>query len=129
MRNQLDLPYNGQTAEQRWWRLVLSEVRRVVDSIGLKEAAFACDVKPSYLAHALSERDRHYLRLEWLLPLLAKTEDLGLARALLDPVGLDVSRQLQLSPEEKLARLEQALAETLGPDIRKSIFDKAWRQG
>lgn len=127
-RNQLNLPYSGKSEAREAWELILAEIRNVVDRMTLKEAAFLLDVKPSYLAHALSERDRHYIRAEWLLPLLMRSKDLGLARALVGPAGLDVEAKPELSAEEKLERLERTLSETLGPDIRRSIYDKAWRR-
>ena len=39
---------------------------------------------------------------------------------------LDVAPSKELSPEEKLERLERAMAEELGPSVRKTIIDKAW---
>lgn len=125
--DQLDLSFDGKTQEKQWWASVIEEMRRVVQLIGLKEAAFVIDVKPTNLAHALAERDRHYVRAEWILPLLMRAPDMGLARSLVGPAGLDVEEKPELSAEEKLERLELALASSLGPDMRKSIYDKAWR--
>ncbi len=125
---QLQLSYDGKTFEQRWWALVLIELNRIVDEMGLKEAAFAIDVQPSHLAHALAERNRHHVRAEWVLPLLLRSRDMGLAKAIMEPAGLAVREREQLTAEEKLERLERTLGETLGPDLRRSIYDKAWRR-
>lgn len=126
--SQLDLSFDERTPGERRWQELLAELRRTVAMVGLKEAAFACNAKPDRLSHALAERDRHYLRAEWVQPILMLSPDLGLAKTLVRPAGLDVEHKEELSAEEKLERLEFVLESSLGPDMRRSIYDKAWRQ-
>jgi hypothetical protein len=54
----------------------------------------------------------------------AKTDDIPAFVAMWR--GLSVVPRKELTPEQKLARLEQALAEELGPETRKAILNKAF---
>lgn len=124
MPEQLALHYSPAWQVSEAWPRVLEEVRRVVTALGLKQAAYDLDTTPSYLAHALAERDRKYLRGEWLAYFVARDTTTGLLGALADLAGCDVKKREPLTPTEKLARLEGALAE-LGPELRDLITRKA----
>jgi hypothetical protein len=109
------------------WRRLLGEMRAVVDYVSLKQASFDLDVAPSVLANSLAERER-YPRAEWIPYLVRKAPSLDLARALVEPAGLAVLEPPPISPEEELARLKETLNETLGPELRAAIYQRAGRR-
>lgn len=102
-------------------------LRRMAEAIGLKEVAFALDVAPSQLSHALDERERN-LPARWVAYLVA-TAPAELAdeyvRRLARLRGLDVVEAQKLSPEDELAALKAALAEELGTGARGAVLAKA----
>lgn len=127
--DQLLLHYEPGAYHAHHWRRVRAEMARVFAHVTLKQAAYDLDTTPSHISHAMNERDRKSPRAEWLVYCLTKAPDLDLARAVADTQGLEVSRRAQLTPEEKLDRLEGVLAESLGPDLRAAILRKAYDGG
>lgn len=111
---QLALRYDDRFARSEAWAGILTEIVRIVGIVGLKQAAFDLDAQPSQLAHALAERDRHYLRAEWLPYFLGKAPDAALARALAACSGLEVAPRRELTPAEKLDRIVRVLEQS-GP--------------
>lgn len=107
---------------------LLKEIGRTISLIGTKEVAYQLHVTEAALTHAVGQRGRHYFRAEWLDYLLKMSPDLELARALCEPAGLVVERAPDMTPEEKLARLEATLGEHLGPDLRQAIYARAYRK-
>lgn len=100
------------------YRRLLRTLSDAVDSIGLLQAAGACDARKSELADALNGRDGRYLRVEWLLAICDAAPPDFRARiidALVCWQGLAVQPARELTPEERLARLEQRVATELGP--------------
>lgn len=99
------------------YRRLLRTVSDAVDSIGLLQAAGACDARRSELADAINGRDGRYLRVEWLMAIIDASPQDFRARiidALVEWQGLTVLPVKQLTPEERLARLEQRVAAELG---------------
>lgn len=111
---QLALRYDDRYVRGASWGGILDEINRIVGIVGLKQAAYDLDAQPSQLAHALAERDRHYIRAEWLPYFLAKAPDAALAEALAACSGLDVAPRRELTPAEKLDRVVRVLEQS-GP--------------
>ena len=109
MTTQLSLAYDDRWRHPGEWARVMTEAKRVVDDIGLKQAAFDLDIQPSLLSHAVAERERHYLRAEWLIYLVRKDESGKLLAALADVGGWELSRRIELTSDQRLDRLESAL--------------------
>ena len=107
---------------------VLEAARRVVDVVGLKQVGWDLDLQPATVAHMLRGQKGSYFRLAHAPYLLRKAPDVELANALLAPAGLHAMPVVTMTPEERLARLEQTLAEHLGPEIRSAIYARAWRR-
>lgn len=123
--DQLDFPPVRESTLSAWWRRVRDEMGRVVQYVGLKQAAFDLDLSPSQLAHALAERDGRRPRAEWIPYLVHKAPDLELAKALVAPGRLEVERAPEMTPEEQLQRFEGALAETVCPEVRAIVYRRA----
>ncbi len=124
MAEQLALRYSPAWRASDAWPRVLEEIRRVVSVITLKEAAHDLDTQPSYLANALAERDRHYLRAEWLLYFVVKDPTTKLLGTIADLATCDVKRREPLTAVERLSRLESAVSD-LGPEIEALVRRKA----
>lgn len=95
-----------------------------VDAIGLLQAAGACDARKSELSDALASRDGRYMRVEWLLAICdAAPSDyrLRIVDALVAWQGLSVVPIKPMTPEERLARLEQRVATELGEAGRRVV--------
>jgi len=106
---QLGLRYDARYQSRELWDVLLSELRTIVDALGLKQVAYDLDVQPSVLAHALAERDRHYVRADWLPYLLEHAPSDRVVSLIAGWRGLEVKPRLVLTPEEKLRRIESAL--------------------
>lgn len=109
MPEQLGLRYDARYQSRELWDVLLSELRTIVDALGLKQVAYDLDVQPSVLAHALAERDRHYVRADWLPYLLEHAPSDRVVSLIAGWRGLEVKPRLVLTPEEKLRRIESAL--------------------
>lgn len=107
---QLGLRYDSRYLAGEQWGRVLDAFAGVVREVGLKTAAYELDVQPSVLAHAIAERERHYVRAEWLVWAVAKARTPDLAEALVAPGGLTVKPKHKLSDAEYRQRLEAWLA-------------------
>lgn len=115
---------------RRLSELQREEARRVIGFVGLKEFAWLVDQRPSTISHMLNDRGGQHLRFEYNAALVALAPDPAMARVLVAPApDLEVQRRVTLTPEQKLARLEQTLAEHLGPDLRAALLDRAYRPG
>jgi hypothetical protein len=100
-----------------WWQRVLVEIRRAVDVITIKELAHALDVAPSYVVDALKGTERKGVKAEWLPVILMMSpspQRQALLEALSIPAGYVVQQRRQLTPEERLAALEQRVAQRFG---------------
>jgi|SRR6187551_3117475 len=103
-------------AAEQWTRL-LDVVRDAVAVITPKELAYRLDIQPSYLSEALAGQNRKGLRLEWLQPILNMAPEparVGIGTELFAPLGYELVRRQQLTPEEKLRQLEQRVAMEFG---------------
>lgn len=121
--SQLSLRYDARWEYERNRERVLEEARRVVGIVGLKQAAFDLDTNPSHLAHALAGRDRHYGKLEWA-PYLSDADPTPGFANLMAGTKREAHDRVTLTPEEKLRRIEGALA-TMSPEIRAAILGMA----
>lgn len=127
MTSQLALYWSAPDRDRDHWQAILAVLSETVQRVSLKEAAYRLGVEPSALAHALRERDRHYVRAEWIAPLLelAASVDLGekLAAVLVAPARLSVVASQPLTPEQELQRIHGALL-ALG-DVGQLVLKKA----
>lgn len=121
---QLPMPYlDG-------WRLgalsqrLRDEVGRVVHIVGLQQVADDLGATYGYLSNVLSGRDRHYWRADWLLYLLAKDPTTGLLEVLAEAGHCVVTRKRELTPAERLERMEDALT-ALGPELAAEVRRRA----
>lgn len=108
---------------------IVSCCREVIATIGLKEAAHQLGVDDSVLAHALDGRGRHALHMKWLPWFIIHAPNDRLITILASLRNRDVVARKELTAEEKLERLERAMAEELGPGARRAIYEKALRNG
>jgi hypothetical protein len=116
--SQASLDFGRSDRIARAYRKVLRTVGDAVDAIGLLEAAGACDCSKSDLVAALADREHRHLRVEWLLAICDAAPPDFRARIIESLVawqGLVVQPAKELTPEERLARLEQRVATELGP--------------
>jgi hypothetical protein len=126
--SQLALTWSAPDRDRMAWGVVLDVIQQVVVRASLKEVSYRLGVEPSALANAIKERDRHYVRAEWLAPLMEIAAANGLAVelacALVAPAKLVVVPAQPLTSEQRLARLEAAIAR-LGPGVEKLIKSEA----
>ncbi len=99
------------------------EVSAIVSEIGLKTVAFDLDLQPSLLAHALAGRERHFMRLDWLPYFVSKAKTPRLVAVLANLCGLELKPRTELTPTEKLTRVEQVLADCgpIGAELRRKM--------
>lgn len=100
------------------WSRLLDVLRDAVMVITPKELAFRLDIQPSYLSEALRGHDRKGIRAEWIPTILAMAPEanrIAILGELAAQCGFEVIRRKDLSPEERLARLEQRITTELGP--------------
>jgi hypothetical protein len=109
MAEQLGLRYDARWQSRELWEELLDELRAIVAAVGLKQVAYDLDQPPSVLAHALAERDRHYLRAEWLPYLVMQSPGTRVVELIARWRGLEVKAPAVMTPEEKLRRIEAAL--------------------
>lgn len=105
-----------------------ARVREAVDFIGLKEAAWRCDVSPSRLSNALDERDRHKLLLEWLPAIITAAPNDAIVEELAAWRGLECVEQKPQTPAEELHALKGALAEMFSRDVLLAVTQRARRR-
>lgn len=123
MGEQLGLRYDPSYLLGEQWLVVRDAFAGIVDDVGLKTAAYELDVQPSALANAIAERDRHYIRGEWLVWAVARARTPELAKALVAPGRLDVQPRHDLTDAEKLERYESLVSE-LGPTVAAALKAK-----
>lgn len=106
------------------WADILDAVRDIVRARGNKDVAYALDVSPSDLSHALAERNRFELKLRFLPVLLRMRHNDDLPRAIARVAGLEIAPARPLTAAERLERLEAALARAgaAGAAIRDDAF-------
>lgn len=105
-------------------------LRRMAEAIGLKQVAYELDVAPSQLSHALDERERN-LPAKWVRYLLrAAPKELREAyvRGLATMIGCELAEAPVMTPEQELAALKAALAESLGPELRQAVLAKVGKR-
>lgn len=107
---------------------LIAAMREVVAVKGLKHCADKLGTKESVLAHALSGTGRHPVRLEWLEWFNSNATNDRIPAVLARQRGKDLSERLEMTPEEELAELKRAMAETLGPEVRRIIAEKVRRR-
>jgi hypothetical protein len=123
MPEQLPLRYDPRFSCNEAWEGLLERVRSVVRHIGLKQVAYDLDVQPSVLAHALAERERHYLRMEWLPYFVTNDPGIELVEHIAAWRGLYVEPKHEITDEEWRARVEGALSTM--PEFADVIRKKA----
>lgn len=109
----LQLPAAYRAAEK--WPEVLDAIRNVCVDLGRGEVVEMLDCSPSYLKNALVERDRHNLKAKELVTLLAADRSGQILRLLADLNGFELAPKRELTPEEKLERLQRTIRAKLGP--------------
>lgn len=99
-------------------------MREVVAIRGLKAVSAALGVNDTVLSHALSGNGRHPVRLEWLEWFARNAPSDRIPQIVAGLRGLDCIEREVLTPEEELARLKAAMAETVGPEVQRIIAEK-----
>lgn len=119
----MSFPADEITAEH--WQRVLRALRDAIEqSIGLKEAAYLCDVAPTTFCDALAERERKVFHARWLVALLVRLPAAGremVIAELADAAGYAVQAAKPLTDAQKLAALEESIREQFGPAGEKVI--------
>ncbi len=115
---QLALAYSPSHAGEDLWQLQIRWVRAAVDLLGHKHVAGELDIAPSQLTDALLEREWKEVKARWIAKLLLMVPA-GMRRewfAIECPAaGFEVPLPVKTrTAEERLAELEQLLAERLG---------------
>ena len=124
MPSQLSLVYNDRHLDVQEYEDIREQVIRVVNHAGHKEACFGLDVSPSLLSNALAGRDRHHLWMKWIPRLRRLDNTDGLAQVLAGPAYKPLARKEELTPTQRLARLESALSEW--PDeVKRAVYKSA----
>lgn len=103
---------------------IIEVMREVVAIKGLKHVADKLGTKDSVLSHALSGSGRHPIRLEWIEWINEHAPTDRIVEVLARQRSLDVVPRVEMTPEEELAALKDAMADTLGPDVRRIIAEK-----
>lgn len=114
---QLAIEFGAQHRARALWQAIARHCRDIAEHVTIKELAYRCDVSPSLLSAALAERERNYLRAEWIPVFLIAANDLqraALLSALAGTVGYQVSKARVLTPAERLAALEERVRRELG---------------
>lgn len=107
-------PSVARTAWDRWLDVICDAIVVVTP----KELSFALNVKGGYLQDAIVGRDRKGIRAEWIPTIMAMAPDanrLAIVGELGAPHGIEAVRRKELTPEERLVRLEQRVASEFGP--------------
>jgi len=126
-RLQLDLGFDDPYRIDRRWAEILECCNDAVRNVGLKEVAYALDQQASVVAHALAERERHYVRAKWLVYLTPLAPSDRIVEVLAESRGLEVRQAHELSPTEKLQRLTSELEKS--PLIAEAIYRGAFGPG
>jgi hypothetical protein len=124
---QLDLFVGGRGGrlDDRWAAL-RKEVRAAADELDPKQVAYDLDVSPSQLSHALAERDRH-IPMKWIIYFVERSRHGAKIAAYLAALsGHELTPRRELTPEERLERIERAIAEELGPGVRRAVLERAF---
>lgn len=125
---QLDMFSSGRagSADDRW-RTILTAIRQAVDEIGPQEVAYDNELTASALSHALAERDRHFPA-SLLVYLISRSRKYGpvIAGYFAALADCELHARKQFTPEEELARLKDALAKNLGPEMQRVVMRDAF---
>jgi hypothetical protein len=111
----LGLPQSGD--EHSEWSELHQALLQAVAVITPKELCWRLKITPQYLSDAFAERDRKGVKASWIPVIIALAPDparAAILRALAAPVGYDVQRRRELTPEEKLARVQERIAQRFG---------------
>jgi hypothetical protein len=107
-------PSAPRTPWDRWLDVILDAIVVITP----KELSYRLNIKGGYLNDAIIGRDRKGVRAEWIPTIMAMAPDanrLAIVGELGAPHGIEAVRRQNLTPEERLARLEQRVATELGP--------------
>jgi hypothetical protein len=108
----------GVTQANDEWSGLKNALIQAIAVITPKELCWRLGIKATYLSDAIEGRDRKTLKAEWIPVILAMAPDSARAailRELASPIGFDVVKRETLTVEQKLARLEQRVANEYGP--------------
>lgn len=120
MSEQLPLRYDSKWVGSESWAVTLAHCCRIVSTIGLKEVAHRLDTQPSLLAHQLAERNGNRLSGEQVQSILGMSGDEKLAGAMVSSGGFKVVEAKPLTADQKLGRIEAAMAEW--PEWQRRAF-------
>jgi hypothetical protein len=102
-------------------------LRLVVARIGLKQASSDLNCTAAFLSSALSGKGTNHLRASWV-PWLLRNDISGEAvRFLASCCGLTCEPVRKLTPEERLERLERAIAKNLGAPMQAALMAEVER--
>lgn len=102
-------------------------MRMIADVVGLKELSFAADMSASQAHQAIAGNKSLKIELIEAGLELAPAELRVRLLAAIAGDGYDIAARSPMTPEEELASLKRVLAEELGPETRRTIFDRARR--
>lgn len=125
--NQLGIPMSDKYLADSCWEEIKPAFVEAVDFIGRK--VFADEVKESVqsIGHAIKNRERHHIKGKWLPRAIVGASDDKIIEALARLRGKILVPARELSPEEKLARLETAMREVLGDgQLRDLVLEHAF---
>lgn len=125
-RNQLDL-FDLPNSDGEKWEAVRKLVAETIDLIGTKQAAYDLDMQPSLLLHMLAERDRHRISGRVLVYAVTHAKDTTLVGFLAACGGQQIVTPEEITPEEELRRLKEAMGECLSVEMRDVIARKVRR--
>ncbi len=122
--NQLVMRYGDAARHRHVWERVLDEiVNVVVPHIGFKQVVYDLDVAPSTLSNALRERERSKISAEALIYFVERSPTLRLLELIAGVGDALVEARPQLTPEEELAALRDAVRRNVGPAMQAVIFE------
>lgn len=127
---QLDLTFAHESYVESLWRKLKGIITSVSDTVGPKEMASRCDAAPSNYSHALSERNGFALHWRWSIPFALSAPNDDLAEFYAGLRGRTLGPHVETMPaEERLRRIERALEESLSPEMRRALMQKAFGPG
>jgi hypothetical protein len=126
MPSQLALPMRDRDQAQLVAVKVRSAAKAVVEEIGPKVFAEEWGCSEAQVSAKTGETQRHYLKPAELVQLVLQDRYGRILSVLCDAAGYEMpERKRVLEPAEKLARLEAAVTEALGPELAEVLMRKA----
>lgn len=119
MSGQLDLEYVLEARSNAGWLRLPRAIRTGAAALGHSVLVERTEIQASILSEALADRGKRHIQARWLVTLLTEAPETEAERAALTGVltalaGYDIAPRKTLTPEEKLAALEEAVKDEFG---------------